>query len=56
MLFVKGLTFVSFTFPACGWHHTFIFLILTDEGANGYVAHQSLTGSTDLANKTDEGI
>ncbi|KAM3684260.1 uncharacterized protein At4g15545 [Castanea sativa] len=25
-----------------------------DEGANGYVAHQSLTGSTDLANKTDE--
>uniref|UniRef100_A0A7N2LGN2 At4g15545-like C-terminal domain-containing protein n=1 Tax=Quercus lobata TaxID=97700 RepID=A0A7N2LGN2_QUELO len=52
--FVKGLTFVSFTFPGCGWHHAFILLNLTDEGANGYVAHQSLTGSTDLANKTDE--
>ena len=56
VLFVKGLTFVSSMLPACGGHRVFIFWNHTDEGANGYVTHQYLSGSTDVGNKTDEGI
>lgn len=55
LLFVKGLTFVSFMLLA-NWWALCVLLMITDEGANGYMAHQSFNGSTDIGNVTDEGI
>jgi hypothetical protein len=37
------------------WWALCVLLMLTDEGANGYMAHQSFSGSTDIVNVTDEG-
>jgi hypothetical protein len=38
------------------WWALCVLLMLTDEGANGYMAHQSFSGSTDIGIVTDEGI
>ena len=38
------------------WWALCVLLMLTDEGAKGYTAHQSFSGSTDTVNVTDEGI